>query len=253
MPTTLDQLVSYCNTLLNIDNFKDYCPNGLQVQGKKTVKTIVTGVTASQALLDAAISLHADAILVHHGFFWRGEQPNVTGIKRNRLHALLQHDISLLTYHIPLDAHPKLGNNAQLATQLGLQITGTFPTDFTPSIGLIGKLAEPMSAEYFAEHIATTLQRKPLHIKAHQRPLHTIAWCTGGAQDYIEAAASCGVDAYISGEISERTTHSARELEIDYFSAGHHATERYGIKALGKHVAKKFDLVCEFIDIDNPV
>ncbi len=253
MTTTLTELVKYCDRLLESDSFHDYCPNGLQVQGKQNITTIVSGVTASQALLDAAVTLHADLVLVHHGFFWRGEQPQVTGMKRNRLHTLLQHDISLLAYHIPLDAHPKLGNNVQLAKQLGIRVTDTFPTEFTPSIGFVGKLTEPMPAEQFAEHIATVLQRKPLHIKTHQRPLQTIAWCSGGAQDYIETAANYGIDAYLSGEISERTTHSARELTIDYFSAGHHATERYGIKALGKHLASKFDLTCEFIDIDNPV
>lgn len=253
MPTTLTQLVSYCDELLNAQDFRDYCPNGLQVQGKSEINTIVSGVTASQALLDAAVTLHADLVLVHHGFFWRGEQANIVGMKRNRLSTLLQHDMSLLAYHIPLDAHPELGNNAQLAKQLGLRITGTFATEFTPSIGFVGQLTKPMPAAQFSDHIAEVLQRQPLHIQAHQRELRTIAWCTGGAQDYIEAAAQYGADAYLSGEISERTTHSARELQIDYFSAGHHATERYGVKALGEHLAKKFDVTCEFIDIDNPV
>ena len=253
MPTDITTLVQYCDTLLNCKQFKDYCPNGLQVSGTQSVKTIVTGVTACQALLDEAVKLKADLVLVHHGFFWKGENPCITNLKRNRLNTLLRHDINLLAYHIPLDAHMTLGNNVQLAKQLGLTVTNTFETDYTPSIGLIGTLTQPLSAANFAHRIETVLKRKPLHIRTHDRLLKTIAWCTGAAQDYIEQASSCHVDAYLSGEISERTTHSARELGIDYFSAGHHATERYGIKALGEHISQHFDLTCTFVDIDNPV
>ena len=253
MPTDITTLVRYCDALLAPHQFKDYCPNGLQVAGKTHIDTIVSGVTASQALLDEAAMLKADLVLVHHGLFWQGDSMVITGMKRRRLHTLLQHDMNLLAYHLPLDAHTELGNNVQLAKELGLSITGTFETGYTPSIGLVGTLPRPMSGVDFALHLEKVLRRKPLHIPGHDRLLETIAWCTGAAQDYIQQASDCQVDAYLSGEISERTTHSARELHIDYFSAGHHATERCGVNALGRRLAEVFKLSCHFIGIDNPV
>ncbi len=251
-----DTLTQYINNLLSVDQFNDYCPNGLQVAGKDTIKTFVTGVTACQALLDEAIRLNADAVLVHHGYFWRGEAPQVQGIKRTRLATLLKADINLLAYHLPLDAHAVHGNNVQLAERLGLSIEGEVPgTGIGGGVNLTlyGQLAETLSAEKFAGHISAVLGRAPLHIGGSERPIQSVAWCTGGAQNFIEQALTQGVDAYISGEISEQTVHIAREGGLHYFAAGHHATERYGVQSLGEHVADAFGITHHFVDIDNPV
>ena len=249
----LTELLAYTDNLLETDSFKDYCPNGLQVEGKPQIEKLVCGVTASQALIDAAIAAKADAILVHHGFFWRGEDARLIGIKKQRVQALLQADISLIAYHLPLDAHPIYGNNVQLAHQLGLSIEGQFgPTD-NPAIGLHGRLPAAQAAGEFARHIARVLGRPPLHIGEDAGQIQTLAWCSGAAQGYIEQAAALGVDAYISGEVSEPTFHLAREHGMHYFAAGHHATERYGAMALGEHLGQHFGLQQQFIDIDNPV
>ena len=259
----MKELVNYCDDLLEVYKFSDYAPNGLQVEGKAEINKIVTGVTASQALIDAAVEARADALLVHHGFFWRGEAPNVVGVKRRRLAKLLQNNISLLAYHLPLDAHAEIGNNAQLAKVLGLRVEGRFGREAGDELAMYGQLPMPVSAAEFSQQINKALGRTPLHIKALGRtPLHIngesdvikkVAWCTGAAQGYIEKAATLGVHAFISGEISESTTHFARESGVHYFAAGHHATERYGIKALGEHLVNEFGLVCDFIDIANPV
>ncbi len=249
-------LACYLADLLKPDQFKDYCPNGLQVAGQQHIKRIVTGVTACQALLDQAVKQQADTIIVHHGYFWKGEDPNIVGMKRSRLKTLLGNNINLFAYHLPLDLHMELGNNIQLAKKLDWQVVGELPMCQSPSYGLMGRLYQPMSAEQFSAHLASTLEQMPVHIVGHQRKIHTIAWCTGAAQDWIEDAARAGVDAYISGEISERTVHVARELGIDYFAAGHHATERYGIQALTHHLAEQYstELDCiDFFDIANPV
>lgn len=248
----LDELVTYLDDLLEVERFADYCPNGLQVEGRLSVNRLVSGVTASQALLEAARARHADAVLVHHGFFWRGEDARIVGIKRQRIQTLLQADISLLAYHLPLDAHPVYGNNAQLAERLGFATEGQFGRD-DPAIGLYGHLAEAMSPSALSKHIEQVLQRTPLHIAGGSSVIHNIAWCTGAAQDYIEAALRLGVDAFLSGEISEQTVHIAREAGIHYFAAGHHATERYGVQALGEHLAGHFGVEHEFVDIPNPV
>ncbi len=246
---TLKHFTSYINELLDIDGFKDYAPNGLQVEGKEKLKKIVTGVSATQALIEAAIESDADAILVHHGWFWDKEDPRIIGMKYRRLKLLMQHDISLLGYHLPLDAHPEFGNNAQLAKRLDIQVEGVMDEQ---GVGNFGRLAEYTSLEDFGEKIATALERKPLLISAGDHAIRRIAWCSGGAQGWINKAADAGVDAFISGEISEHTVHIARESGVHYIAAGHHATERYGVKALGEHVSAKFGLLCEFIDIDNP-
>ena len=248
----LVQLVDYCDDLLEVYRFKDYAPNGLQVQGADDITTIVSGVTACQALIDAAIAKQAQALLVHHGYFWRGEDACVVGMKRQRMLSLLNANISLLAYHLPLDAHPVYGNNAQLAQQLGLNIEGAFGPE-QPAIGLYGSLSEPMAAADFTTHLGQRLQRTPLHIPGESKQIRRIAWCSGAAQGYIEQALALGVDAYISGEISEQTVHIARETGLHYFAAGHHATERYGAQALGLHLAQHFGLNHEFVDIDNPV
>ncbi len=255
----LDELVQYTNDLLEVDNFRDYCPNGLQIEGKSEVNKLVAGVTACQDLLDAAIREKADAILVHHGYFWKGEDQTITGLKRNRVKSLLDAGVSLLAYHLPLDAHSEVGNNARLAAILGLQKRGTFgsafgcSTDSSQEIAMHGELVEPVDGEAFALHIADCLQRTPLHIKGSSNPIRTIGWCSGAAQSYLEQAAALGLDAFLTGEISEQTVHIARETGIHFYAAGHHATERYGVESLGQHLAEKFSLDVQFIDIDNPV
>lgn len=244
-----DELERYLNGLLNISKFKDYAPNGLQVEGRKSIHKVVTGVTACQALLDAAVEYEADAVLVHHGYFWRGDNPVVRGMHQRRLATLLKHDLSLFAYHLPLDAHPELGNNAQLAKRLGLTSETVLNEQ---GIGNVGILAKPISLEAFGLKIEQALQRTPLLVAGGEHLIQRVAWCTGGAQAYIQEALSFGVDAYLSGEISEHTTHSARENQLHYIAAGHHATERYGVQAVGEHLALQFGVECQFVEIDNP-
>ena len=257
-------LTEFCDEYLSAPAFKDYAPNGLQVDGGRPIQRIVTGVTACEALIDAAIADNADAILVHHGYFWKGEPAPITGMKGQRIRKLMQHGISLIGYHLPLDAHPRIGNNAKLAELLDMSIIGAlYPTESHP----VGNIATctPQSAQSLITQITDALGRLPLHISAHyqvsdtnqsdgqnDRLIERVGICTGGAQDMIEQAALMGCDAFISGEISERTTHIARELGIDYFACGHHATERGGIQALGELIAEQFGLPVTFIDIDNP-
>ncbi|KXF81432.1 Nif3-like dinuclear metal center hexameric protein [Enterovibrio coralii] len=248
------ELESILNGYLKPFAIKDYCPNGMQVEGKASVMKIVTGVTACQALIDAAIEQKADAILVHHGYFWRGEAEPLRGMKFKRIKALIENGINLYAYHLPLDVHPEVGNNAQLAKLLDIEQKGGLEDGNPNSVAVWGELPTPMMAEAFAEHIEKCLSRKPLHIESGSDALISrIGWCTGGGQDFIDLAASKGMDAFISGEVSERTTFSAREQGIHYFGAGHHATERYGIKALGEWLANEHGLDVTFIDIDNPV
>ena len=245
-----EQLVKYLDELLQPAKFRDYCPNGLQVEGRAEVVRIVAGVTASQALLDIAVARGADAVLVHHGYFWKGEDGRITGIRRQRLKTLLGHDINLFAYHLPLDAHPELGNNAQLAGRLGWLPEGRFGEQ---DIAWLGSIAVSTTAGQLAAQIAGGLTRAPLLIGDPERPVRRIGWCTGGAQDYFEQAIAHGVDAFISGEISEQTVHLARESGVAYLACGHHATERYGIAALAAHLSQHCGLQCEFVDLDNPV
>ncbi|MDR9830822.1 Nif3-like dinuclear metal center hexameric protein [Vibrio sp. FNV 38] len=248
------QLEKRLNEKLSPQLIKDYAPNGLQVEGKPEIRRIVTGVTASQALIDKAIELKADALLVHHGYFWKGEPESIRGMKGKRIRSLIKNDINLLGYHLPLDIHPELGNNAELARLLDIKVEGGLE-GHSQSVAMFGRLKQAMTGRQFAEHIAETLDRKPLHIAPENdaKMVETVGWCTGGGQDYIELAAQHGLDAFISGEISERTTYSAREQDIHYFAAGHHATERYGIKALGEWLAQEYGFDVDFVDIDNPV
>ena len=250
MPDIQD-IVAFCDQQLDSKSHKDYCPNGLQVSGKSEVRRLISGVSACLPLLEAAVARQADLILVHHGYFWRGENPCLVGAKRERVATLLAHNINLLAYHLPLDTHATLGNNAQLARAWGCEVTGKLQLQKN-GLGLIGRLPRALSPEQLAELVATTLQRQPLLI-AGSKPIQTLAWCSGAAQDFIDLAIDAGVDAYLSGEISERTTHSARENDISYLSIGHHASERGGVQALGALLAQEFDLEHEFIDIDNPV
>jgi dinuclear metal center YbgI/SA1388 family protein len=241
---------NYLNGLLQPERFSDYCPNGLQVEGKREINKIVTGVTASYALLEAALQANADAVLVHHGYFWRGEDLPITGIKKRRIQFLLQHEINLFAYHLPLDMHPELGNNVMLAKQLGLSVTGWAGEK---NMLALAELNAPQTLKEFAALVEAKLKRTPQVIGDLARQVKTVALCTGAAQGYIEQAVAANADVYISGEISEQTVHVARESGMSYICAGHHATERYGIQALGEHLAQKFGLAHEFIDIDNPV
>ena len=243
-------LASYCDGLLDAASFADSCPNGLQVEGERPVRRLVTGVTASLALIEAAVDEGADAILVHHGWFWKGESPCLTGIKGRRARALMGAGVSMLAYHLPLDAHPELGNNACLGRVLGL--VDAQPTRAGEGLVWWGRLPQPMPAAAFAEHLGRVLGRPALHVAGQDRPLARLAWCTGAAQGLLSQAAALGVEAYLSGEISERTTHEARELGVDYFAGGHHATERYGVMALGEHLAERFGLAHRFFDLANP-
>lgn len=253
MSANLSDLVSFLDNTLSPEMFRDYCPNGLQIEGRQQVKKIVTGVTASQALIDKAVELNADLILVHHGFFWKGEDSRIRGMKKKRIKTLLENDISLLAYHLPLDAHPEFGNNARLAKLLGIEVTGGLEPDNSRSVGNIGVLENAMNAEEFAKLLEAKLARKPLTVAGGDHKIKTVAWCTGGAQGYIDKAFALGADAYLSGEISEPTFHSAVENGIHYFAAGHHATERYGVQALGEELALQFDLQHQYVEIDNPV
>lgn len=252
MPLKLNQLVSRLDQLLSVEDFQDYCPNGLQIEGRQDIKRLMTGVTASQALIDQAVEQQVDALLVHHGYFWKGEPLPLIGMKGRRIKTLMQADISLIAYHLPLDAHPELGNNQQLAKRLGIQVTGVMDSPAWP-LGLVGDLPQALPAADLSDLLTRQLKRKPLHLAGHSRPIKKLAWCTGSAEGGIYRAAELGADAYISGEVSEKTLHEARELGIDYFAAGHHATERYGVKALGEWVADQWGIEQVFVDMDNPV
>ncbi len=249
---SIQTLVAECNTILQPHLFKDFGPNGLQVLGDRPIRHLVSGVTASLALIDQAIAQEADALLVHHGLFWQGDDPCVVGWKQVRLKRLLTQGVHLVAYHLPLDAHRQWGNNVQLGHRLGLEVSDWFISDFGPEIGCIGHLPSPISARAWGEQIAQKLGRVPTVLKARSTAIQTVAWCTGGAQKYLPQAAAKGVDAYLTGEISEVTLHLAQELGIDFIAAGHHATERYGAQALGGYLAEHFQIQHTFIDVENP-
>jgi len=256
MSTTRHELLHAFDLLLAPERFRDYGPNGLQVEGRTTVRKIVSGVTASKALIEAAIRVDADALFVHHGLFWRGQDGRVTGWMKQRLGLLLGDDVNLFAYHLPLDAHPELGNNAQLGLQLGLVpepgAAGRFGEQ---ELGFIGRRADGSdfaSAKALAAHVEQVLRRPVTLVDGAQRAIRKIAWCTGGAQGYFEAAIAAGADAFLTGEISEPQAHHAREMGVAFLACGHHATERYGAPAVAGHVAAQLGLVHEFIDIDNP-
>ncbi|MBZ0329078.1 Nif3-like dinuclear metal center hexameric protein [Halomonas sp. ANAO-440] len=248
-----DDLVRSCDALLDVQRFQDYTVNGLQVAGRVPIARVMTGVTACQALLDEAVTWGADLVLVHHGYFWKNEPVPITGMKQRRLRTLLLNDINLLAYHLPLDAHAELGNNAELARRLGFQVEGCADGDIGEGLIWLGRLPEARGAAELASHVAACLGRAPLLVEAPDvGAVKRVAWCTGGAQDMITRAWEAGADAFISGEISERTTHLARELGIHYLAAGHHATERYGVQALGEWLVREFAIEHRFVDIDNP-
>jgi len=246
----LSDLQDYIGSLLEIGQFRDYCPNGVQVEGKSEVHRIATGVTASQRLIEAATEWGADAILVHHGFFWRNEDAAIVGIKKRRIARLLKHDTSLLAYHLPLDAHVELGNNAQLGRQLGFVEQGRFGEQ---NIACYGELIQAKTLDELTSQIEDELRRKPLVIGEGGRAVRRIAWCTGAAQDFFEKAVSLGVDVFLTGEISEQSVHIAHETGVAFIAAGHHATERYGVQALGEHLATQCGIEHHYFEMDSPV
>ncbi|WP_158968844.1 Nif3-like dinuclear metal center hexameric protein [Paraglaciecola sp. L3A3] len=252
MSVTRIQLLTFLNNLLKPDNIKDYCPNGLQVEGKQTISKLVTGVTASQALIDHAVSINADAILVHHGYFWKGEDPCITGMKKKRFAALLTNDINLFAYHLPIDIHSELGNNAQLAKLLDIVDVMPLEENNPNCVVMRGRFADGIKPEELTDKIFQQLGRAPLHEPALKKQINTIAWCSGGGQNYIQQAAELGIDAYLTGEVSEQTIHTAREMNIHFYAAGHHATERYGAKAVGEHIQNELGIESVFVDIPNP-
>jgi dinuclear metal center YbgI/SA1388 family protein len=251
------ELAEWLDQILQPGRFRDYCPNGLQVEGKASIGHIIAGVTASEALLREAIARGADAVLVHHGWFWKNDDPRVRGPRRTRLSLALAHDLNLFAYHLPLDAHPRLGNNAQLAQLLGL-LPDTDPAGAPRTCGPdnLVWLGSAPGIETFGQLAARTaerLGRQPQAIGDNARPIRRVAWCTGAAQGMLADAVDAGADAYITGEISEPTVHLSRETGVAFLGAGHHATERYGVRALGQAVAAQFDIRVDFVDIDNPV
>ena len=246
------ELSAYLDELLQPSAFSDYCPNGLQVEGRDGIEFLISGVTASQPLIEMARERNADALLVHHGYFWRNEDLAVTGMKARRLRALLTSDINLFAYHLPLDAHGELGNNIQLAELLELEATGLLQPD-APETGRTGRLKEPRSAAEFSDWLEARLDHPVVWAGPEtEDSITTVGWCTGAGQQFIEQAARLGLDAFISGEISEQTVHTARECGVHYFACGHHATERYGVQAVGRHLEEKFGLRHQFVDIPNP-
>lgn len=246
------ELVAAADDLLQPERFRDYGPNGLQVEGSARMAKVVSGVTASRALIEAAIAAGADTLLVHHGLFWRGQSGCITGWMKQRLALLLAHDINLLAYHLPLDAHPELGNNAQLGLRMGWVGRTRFGEQ---DLGWLGERTDGQAyanAQALADHVGLILKRPVALVGEGKIAIKNIAWCSGGAQSYFEAAIAAGADAFITGELSEPQAHLARECGVAYLAAGHHATERYGAPALGAHLAQQFGLQHQFIDIDNP-
>ena len=245
-----DELARHLDQLLEVSRIRDYCPNGLQVEGRSEVTRLVSGVTASVALIERAAAAGADALLVHHGYFWRGEDPRLVGTRKRRIELVLAADLNLFAYHLPLDLHPELGNNAQLAARLGLLTAGrTGEQDLVA----YGALDTPSDLAGFSERVRTRLGREPLVIGDPGRAVSRVAWCTGAAQGFFETAIGLGVDAYVTGEISEQHVHLARESGVAVVAAGHHATERFGVQAVGEHLARTFGLAHQFVDVENPV
>ena len=251
--TKLQDIIQWCDQTLKSSEFKDYAPNGLQIEGKTEVRKILAAVTASQDAIDAAIRENADLLLVHHGYFWKGEAYPITGMRGKRIKSLIQHDISLLAYHLPLDSHPSLGNNAAIADLLELERIETLDPSERHPIGNIGYLNQPMPVEEFKTFVSEKLKFDVTHLPADKTMIEKVGFCTGGAQDFIVKAAEQGCDAYISGEVSERTFYEAKELGVHYFACGHHATERYGVQRLGQAISEQFDIEYVYFELNNPI
>ncbi|OTG65418.1 Nif3-like dinuclear metal center hexameric protein [Acinetobacter silvestris] len=249
----LIDILTWCNQTLKTPEFKDYAPNGIQIEGKPDVHKIVCAVTASQDAIDAAIAQNADLLLVHHGYFWKGEPYPITGMRGKRIKSLIQQDISLLAYHLPLDSHPTLGNNAAIAEILALeQIENLEPSERNP-IGNIGYLKQAMSPDDFKQYLTDRLGFDTIHLPANKTSIQKIGFCTGAAQDFITQAATMNCDAFISGEVSERTYYEAKELDIHYYACGHHATERYGVQRLAKAISEQFNIEYSYFELNNPI
>ena len=252
MPIGRDELSMALDAELCVERFKDYCPNGLQVEGKAEIAVLVSGVTACQALLDRAVALQADAILVHHGYFWRGEDQRLVGMRARRIKTLLTADINLFAYHLPLDCHPTLGNNAGLGQAMGLTGFGSInPNDKSHPV-FQGSFVKAQTRTQIAEGLRGELQREVIMVGSGDTAVTSVVWCTGGGQNYIDEAADAGADLFVTGEISEQTVHVARERGIAFIAAGHHATERYGVRRLGSWIADHYGVQHHFIDIDSP-
>lgn len=251
-----EELRHWLAELLACDQYKDYCPNGLQLQGRDSIRHIVTGVTASLALIEAAIERGADTLIVHHGWFWNNEDPCIVGMKHQRIATALAHQLNIFAYHLPLDGDPIYGNNTQLGHVLGLELArdaaGNLRRTGPQNLIQLGYLPEPVSLAQFAEQVHHRLQRAPQYVGNPQQKIHSVAWCTGGAQGFMPAAIEEKVDLYLTGEASEHSFHYANETDTAFMAAGHHATERYGVKALGEHIAQEFPVRVDFVDIDNP-
>lgn len=249
------KIVQFCDRILDSASVNDYCPNGLQVQGKQEVSRIISGVTACQELIKQAIEAKADLLLVHHGYFWKGEDASVVGMKYERLKLLIGAGINLLAYHLPLDIHRELGNNAHLGSMLGINTQDKKVATLLPeeNLGFIADLAKPLGGEELKQLLWDKLEREPLHLSGHNKPITRVAWCSGAAQDFIQQAQEQGADCYISGEVSERTFHFAKEHGIDYYAIGHHASETGGVQLLGDKIAAEFGIPHQFIDVPNPV
>lgn len=249
----LNDIIQWCDRTLQSHQFKDYAPNGLQIEGKQDIKKILCAVTASLDAIEAAIEQKADMLLVHHGYFWKGEAYPITGMRGKRIKALIQHDISLVGYHLPLDAHTSLGNNVAIADLLELgNLEALDPTERFP-IGNIGYLAQPMTADTFKSFVSERLGFNAIHLPADKTEIRKVGFCTGGAQDYIAKAALQDCDAYISGEVSERTFYEAKELDVHYYACGHHATERYGVQRLAQAIAEQFNIEYSYFELNNPI
>lgn len=250
----LPDIIQWCNQQLKASEFKDYAPNGLQIEGRSEVKKILCAVTASQSAIDAAIAQQADLLLVHHGYFWKGEAYPITGMRGKRIKDLIKHDISLMAYHLPLDAHPTLGNNAAISDILDLHnIEALDPSERHP-IGNIGYLKTAQTPEQFKAYLTDRLGFNSIHLPAANKPwIEKVGFCTGGAQDFISKAAAQDCDAYISGEVSERTFYEAEELNVHYYACGHHATERYGVQRLGQALAQQFAIDVVYHELNNPI
>lgn len=245
-------IVNYLNNLLNCDKFNDYAPNGLQIEGTDKINKICTAVTASEKVIETAITLCADMLLVHHGFFWKGEVSPILGPRKRKFSAILKNNLNLCAYHLPLDAHLDFGNNACLGRILKLKNVNFYAARGIPNILWVGELNANFTAEDFSQFLEKNIQ-KPIYLSGGSHKIRKIAWCSGAAQDFIEDVQFYQVDAFISGEASERTFYQAQELNIHFYACGHHATERYGVQALGSHLANKFDIQHEFIDVNNPI
>tara|TARA_R110002049_G_scaffold182041_2_gene349609 strand:+ start:35594 stop:36352 length:759 start_codon:yes stop_codon:yes gene_type:complete len=250
--STLAEITDFADNYLRIASFKDYCPNGLQVEGRQNVVKIASAVTASMAIIEQILEWGADCLIVHHGYFWKNERVQVVGMKKRRLQALLGADVSLLAYHLPLDAHPVVGNNAQIAERLGISNLQPLQKSSKTPVGNVGTLEDSIDIQQFVDNCSNALVTDPIHINSGPRQVQRIAWCTGGAQHMITDAVDCQADVYLTGEISEQTVHIARECNIHFIAAGHHATERYGVQAMAALLGEKFNLEHQYFDEINP-